>query len=311
MDFTDLNKACPKDPFPMPQIDQLVDATIGHSRISFLDAFKGYHQIPLALGDQEKTVFVTPIGNYHYKVMPFGLKNAESTYQRMMTRMFELQLGKNIELYIDDMVVKSKVVSKHVGDLRDIFEVLKKHKLRLNASMCSFSMGLGKFLGYMVSHRGIEVNPDQIKTINSLQPPRNPKEVQKLTGMTATLNRFISRSKDRCKPFFLLLNEWKGFEWTEDCALTFQQLKEYISRPPIISQPELDEVLFAYIVVASHTVSLILVRVDGGVQRPVYYASKYYIRPMSVTYHWRMPFWQWYTLHVNSPTTSNHTQLLS
>ena len=117
VDFTDLNKACPKDPFTIPKIDQLVDATVGHPRMSFLDAFQGYHQIPLALDDQEKTVFVTPIRNYHYKVMPFGLKNAGSTYQRMMTRMFESLLGKNIEIYIDDMVVKSKVVSEHLGDL--------------------------------------------------------------------------------------------------------------------------------------------------------------------------------------------------
>ena len=117
--------------------------------------------------------------------------------------MFEPQLGKIIEVYIDDMVVKSKVVSEHVGDLENIFEILRKHKLRLNASKCSFGVGSGKFLGYMVTHRGIEVNPDQIKAINSLQPPRNPKKVQKLTGMTTTLNRFISRSADRCKPFFL------------------------------------------------------------------------------------------------------------
>ena len=109
VDFTDINKACPKDPFPLPQIDQLVDATAGHSRISFLHAFQGYHQIPLAWGDQEKTYFVTPTGNYHYNVMPFVLKNVGATYQRMMTRMFKPQLGKNIEVYIDNMVVKSKV----------------------------------------------------------------------------------------------------------------------------------------------------------------------------------------------------------
>ena len=145
--------------------------------MSFLDAFQGYHQIPLASDDQEKTAFVTPIGNYHYKVMPFGLKNVGSTYQRMMTKMFEPQLRRSIEVYIDDMVVKSKLVSKHVGDLTNIFEILKKHKLRLNASKCSFGVGSGKFLGYMVTHRGIKVNPDQIKAINSLQPPRNPMEV--------------------------------------------------------------------------------------------------------------------------------------
>ena len=106
--------------------------------------------IPLASDDHEKTAFVTPIGNYHYKVMSFGLKNVGSTYQRMMTRI--PQLGKNIEVYIDDMVVKSKVVSEHVGDLENIFEILRKHKLCLNASKCSFGVRSGKFLGYIVTH---------------------------------------------------------------------------------------------------------------------------------------------------------------
>ena len=176
----------------MPKIDQLVDATVGHPRMSFLDAFQGYHQIPLALDDQEKTTFVTLVGNYHYKVMPFGLKNAGSTYHRMMTRMFESLLGKNMEIYIDDMVVKSKKVSEHLGDLQVVFEILKSYKLRLNASKCSFGGGSSKFLGYMVTHRGIEVNLDQIKAITNMQTPRNLKEVQKLTGMAAALNRFIS-----------------------------------------------------------------------------------------------------------------------
>ena len=216
VDFIDLNRACPKDPFPMPRIDQLVDATVGHPRMSFLDAFQGYHQIPLATDDQEKIAFVTLVGNYQYKVMPFGLKNAGSTYQRMMTKIFEPQLGKNVEVYIDDMVVKSKLVSEHLADLMNIFEILRRHRLRLNASKCSFGVGSGKFLGYMVTHRGIEVNPDQINAINSLQPPWNPKEVQKLTGMMAALNRFISRSAKRCRPFFLLLHKWKEFQWSEE-----------------------------------------------------------------------------------------------
>ena len=228
----------------------------------------------MALDDQEKTAFVTPIGNYHYKVMPFGLKNAGSTYQRMMTKMFESQLGKNIEIYIDDMMVKSKMVSEHLRDLRTIFEILINHKLRLNASKCSFGVGSSKFLGYMVTHRGIEVNPNQIKAINNLRSPRNPKEVQKLTGMAVALNRFISRSANRCRPFFLLINKWKGFEWTEECATAFQQLKDYLARPLIISSPELDEVFFSYIAVAPYAISLVLIRVDGGVQRLVYYVSK-------------------------------------
>ena len=115
------------------------------------------------------------------------------------------------------------MVSEHLEDLQVVFEILRSYKLRLNASKCSFGVGSGKFLGYMVIHRGIEVSPDQIKAINNMQTPRNPKEVQKLTGMTAALNRFISRSANRCRPFFLLINnKWKNFEWTKECAEAFQ-----------------------------------------------------------------------------------------
>ena len=146
-----------------------------------------------------------------------------------------------------------------MGDLGNIFEILRKHKLRLNASKYSFDVGLGKFLSYMVAYRGIGVNLDQIKAINSLQQLQNPKEIQKLTGMTAALNRFISRSADRYRPFFLLMNKWKGFEWAKECASAFQQLKEYLSQPPIMSSLEVDEVLFAYIAVALHAVSLVLI----------------------------------------------------
>ena len=126
----------------------------------------------------------------------------------------------------------------------------------------------------MVTNRGIEVNPDQIKTINSLQPPQNPKEVQKLTGMMAALNRFISRLAERCRPFFLLLHKWKEFQWFEDCVVAFQELKQYLSHPPIMSSPVVDEVLFAYIAIALYAISLMLIRVDSGIQQPVYYVSK-------------------------------------
>ena len=150
-------------------------------------------------------------------------------------------------------------MSEHLADLTSIFEILREHKLRLNASKCSFGVGSEKFLGYMVTHRGIKVNPDQIKAINNLQPSRNPKEVQKLTGMMAALNLFISRSAERCRPFFLLLHKWKEFEWFEECVMAFQELKQYLSHPPIMSSPVVDEVLFAYIAVALYAISLVLI----------------------------------------------------
>ena len=184
----------------------------------------------------------------------------------MMTKMFEPQLGKNVEVYIDDMVVKSKLVSEHVMDLISILEILREHKLRLNASKYSFGLGSGKYLGYVVTHRGTEVNPDQIKAINNLQPPQNPKEVQKLTRMMAALNRFIFRSVDRCRRFFLLLHKWKEFEWSKECVVAFQQLKQYLSYPPIMSSLVVDEVLFAYIAVAFYAISFVLIQVDSGIQ---------------------------------------------
>ena len=133
------------------------------------------------------------------------------------------------------MVVKSKKESKHLTDLEEVFTILRKHKLRLNIAKCSFGVGSGKFLGYMITHRGIEVNLDQIKPIHNLHPPRNPKEVQQLTGMTATLNKFISRSTDWRRPFFLLLHKWKDFAWTEECDRAFKDLKAYLAHPPVLS----------------------------------------------------------------------------
>ena len=124
VDFTDLNRACPKDPFPVPKIDQLVDATFRHLMMSFLDAFQGYHQISLAVEDQEKTTFISSDANYHYTVMPFGLKNVGATYQRMIMRMFRDKIGRIVEVYIDDIMVKSKKEQGHIDDLREIFEVL-------------------------------------------------------------------------------------------------------------------------------------------------------------------------------------------
>ena len=191
----------------MPKIDQLVNATCGHPRMSFLDIFQGYHQIALAAMDQEKTTFISLDTNYHYTVMPFGLKNVGATYQWMITRMFKDKIRRTVKVYINDMVVKYKQKMQHIGDLKEVFKVLRRHKLWLNAEKCSFGVGVGKFLGYLITNRGIEVNPDHIKAVKCLKPPSNPKEVQVLIGMLAALNRFISKFADRCRPFYQLLKK--------------------------------------------------------------------------------------------------------
>ncbi|XXG51512.1 hypothetical protein AAC387_Pa03g0060 [Persea americana] len=260
--------------FPLPKIDQLIDATAGHDRMSFLDAYRGYHQIPLYAADQEKTAFITPRGTYCYKVMPFGLKNTGATYQRLVTKMFQAQLGKTVEVYIDDMVVKSKRSQDHLTDLRQIFDILHQFQLKLNASKCAFGVGSGKFLGSLVTRRGIEANPDQITAIQELQCPTSAKQVQRLTGMAAALNRFISRASDKCRPFFQLLRKGSKFQWTSECSQALQQLKQYLSSPPLLLTPTFGEALFLYLSVSDHAVSSVLIKEDNGQQRPIYYTSK-------------------------------------
>ena len=160
VDFTDLNKVCPKDNYPLPRVDQLVDSTAGHRLLSFMDAFSRYNQIRMDETNQEKTSFVTSQGLFCYKVMPFGLKNAGVTYQRLVNHMFHPQIGRNVEVYVDDMLVKSQDEGIHLDDLQETFDTLQQYNMKLNPSKCAFGVSSGKFLGYMVSHRGIEANPD-------------------------------------------------------------------------------------------------------------------------------------------------------
>uniref|UniRef100_A0A2N9HY76 Uncharacterized protein n=1 Tax=Fagus sylvatica TaxID=28930 RepID=A0A2N9HY76_FAGSY len=202
VDFTDLNKACPKDPFPLPKIDQLVDSTAGHERMSFLDAFQGYHQIALRKEDQEKTAFITPRGVFCYKGVD------------------------------------------HMEDLEQVFGILRRHNLKLNASKCAFGVGSGKFLGFLVTQRGIEANPDQIAAIQGLQPPKNVRE------------------------------KGKSFAWSEESDRAFEQLKKYLSAPPLLSSPKEGEPLYIYLAVSDKAVSAAIIRDDSGEQRPVYYTSK-------------------------------------
>ena len=219
VDFTNLNCACPKDSFPLPRIDQLVDSTASHVLLTFMDAFSGYNQIRMSEEDQEKIAFVTSQGLYYYRVMPFGLKNAGVTYQRLVNQMFSKQIEQNMKVYVDDMLVKSKKAELHLDDLKETFNTLREYHMRLNPAKCVFEVSLGKFLGFMVSQRGIEPNPEKVKAILDMTSPRNVKEVQRLTGRVATLNRFVSRATNKCLPFFKTLKQ--AFQWTEECEEAF------------------------------------------------------------------------------------------
>ena len=175
IDFTDVNQACLKDRFPLPRIDLIVDVTAGHELLSFMDAFSGYNQIRMDPCDQEKTSFMTGQGNYCYQVMPFGLRNTGAIYQRLVNKMFQKQIGTSMEVYIDDMLVKSVKVELHVDHLAEAFQVLKDYKMKLNPTMCAFGVSTEKFLGFIVNSHRIEANPNKIKAVLDMQPPTNTK----------------------------------------------------------------------------------------------------------------------------------------
>ncbi|XP_074378382.1 uncharacterized protein LOC141719919 [Apium graveolens] len=226
VDFTDLNKACPKDSFPLPRIDQLVDSTA-------------------------------------------GLLNAGATYQRLVNKMFKHQLGKTMEAYVDDMLVKSKEARDHVRHLEEMFQILREYRMKLNPQKCVFGVESGKFLGFIINHRGIESNPAKIQALLEMRSPRRVKDVQSLTGRVAALNRFVSESSDKCQEFFKAIKgAGRNFKLSEECEEAFQNIKKHLSNPPMLSNPKAGETLILYLAVSDFAISAVLVREEDGVQLP-------------------------------------------
>ena len=201
---------CPKDEFPLPRIDTLVDAAAGSEMLSMLDCFSNYHQIFMKKLD-EKTSFTTPFDTYCYVRMPKGLRNAGCMFNRTIAAVLDTQLDRNISAYIDDVIARSKKREDHIADLRETFANLRKHGLKLNPEKCVFGVRRGKLLGCMIIERGIETNPVKIEAIRRMRPPSTKKEVQKLTGRLASLNRFILRSAEKSLPFFKVLKGTENF----------------------------------------------------------------------------------------------------
>ncbi|KAL0433973.1 UNVERIFIED_CONTAM: putative enzymatic polyprotein [Sesamum latifolium] len=247
IDFRDLNKVCPKDFYPLPRIDQLVDSTSGRELLSMIDASQGYHQIMLAPEDRKKVSFITSSGTFCYAAMPFGLKNAGATYQRLVDRIFRPQIGRNVEVYVDDMLVKSKKAEDHIADLEETFAVLRKYRLKLNPAKCAFEVQGGRFLGFMVTQRGIEVNPFKIKAILDMKAPSCINEVQRLTGRIAALSRFISKAAEKSLPFFKTLRKARTFEWDASCQRAFEELKNYLAGLPLLVKPSPGDTLYLYL----------------------------------------------------------------
>ncbi|XP_060210755.1 uncharacterized protein LOC132637725 [Lycium barbarum] len=244
VDYRDLNKASPKDNFPLPNIHILVDNCAKHEIQSFVDCYAGYHQILMDEEDAEKTAFTTPWGTYCYRVMPFGLKNAGATYMRAMTTILHNMMHREIEVYVDDVIIKSKTQADHVRDLRNFFERLRKYNLKLNPAKCAFGVPSGKLLGFIVSQRGIELDPSKLTTT--------------------------------CEPIFKLLKKDGAIKWTDECQEAFDKIKEYLSNPPVLVPPEPGRPLFLYLSVMDNSFGCVLGQHDatGKKEQTIYYLSK-------------------------------------
>jgi hypothetical protein len=213
----------------------------------------------MAREDKEKTAFITPCDVYCYICTPFGLKNAGATFQRLMRKALGAQMGRNVEAYVNDIIVKTHESHTFIEDLEETFANLRKVNIKLNPAKCAFGVPSGKLLGFLVSHRGIEANPDKVKAIEEMRPPRNLKEMQWLTGCMAALGRFIARSGEKTLPFFKLMKCTGKFEWTPEATKAFTELKKYLTSPPIMVAPMFHEPLLLYIVATPRTASTVLV----------------------------------------------------
>jgi ribonuclease HI len=275
VDFRDLNRACPKDDFPIPVTEMVIDATTGYGALSFMDGFSGYNQIKMDECDAIDTAFRTPRGNFHYTVMPFGLKNAGSTYQRAMTHVLDGLIHKSVECYVDDIVVKTRERGGHPEDLRVVFERLRKHHLKMNPLKCAFAVQSGVFLGFVVHHRGIEIQPKSIKAIIQMPSPQNLKDLKSLQGKLAYIRRFISNLSGRIQPFSKLMKKGAPFVWDEQCQNAFENIKRYLLNPPTLAAPIKGRPLILYISAQESSLGALLAQHnDEGKEVACYYLSR-------------------------------------
>lgn len=271
-DFTDLNKACPKDTYPLPNIDRLVDEVSRYQVLIFLDAYSGYNQIPMYQLDSEKTAFITERSTYCYTVMSFGLKNAGATYQRLMDKVFRNQIGRCMEVYVDDMVVRSRSVEAHNKDLEEVFEQVRKYGMRLNPTKCMFGVSAGRFLGFMLTTRGIEANLDKCRAILEMRSPHNLKEVKRLVGRLTSLSRFIPKLSERIKPILAIMKK-SSQGWNKECEEAFEEVKRILIEPPVMGRPEPGHELQIFLAVIEEAISATLVQ-EQPQFRLIYFVSR-------------------------------------
>ncbi|XXG42081.1 hypothetical protein AAC387_Pa01g2429 [Persea americana] len=252
IDYRDLNGACSKDEFPLP-----------------------IPEIKMHPEDEKHTSFRTPFGVYCYTVMPFGLKNAGATYQRAMMKIFQDMQHKTVECYVDDLAVKSQRKEDRLKDLQEVFLRLCKHKLRMNPLKCFFGVSSRKFLGFIVWKAGIELDPTKVKAILEMPSPRTLRELKGLQRRLAYIRRFISNLSRKCRPFSRLMKKGVDFVWVAECEAAFQDIKSYLTKPPVLAAPTTGKPFILYTRALNYSLGALLAQEnDGGKETALYYLSR-------------------------------------
>jgi hypothetical protein len=271
------------DGYPMPVADLLVDAAARHKVISFMDGNAGYNQIFMAIEDVSKTAFRCPghIGLFEWIVMTFEWKNAGATYQRAMNYIFHELIGKIVEIYIDDVVIKSLDHESHLNDVRKTLECTTKQWLKMNPNKCAFGVSAGELLGVLVHEGGIEVGKKSMKDIDEVVPPTNLKELQSLLGKINFVRRFISNLSQKVLPFSPLLRIKKDqkFVWGDEQQKAFNEIKEYMKEPQVLVPPQLNKPFKLYVVADAQTIGSALIQEFEGKERVVAYLSRKLLDP--------------------------------
>jgi hypothetical protein len=262
VDYQNLNEAMPKNEYPMPIADVLINSASGNKVISFLDGNVGYNQIFMAEEDISKTTFrcLGFVGLFEWVIMTFGLKNTGATYQQAMNLIFHDLLGVMLEVYIDDIVVKSAGFNKHLADLRVLFKRMGKYGLKMNRLKCNFGVSAGKFLGFIVHEKGIQVDPKKVLSLSKLEEPTCKRDMQKLLGKVNYLRRFISNQAGRVETFlpFIRLKHKKEFVWGPEQKVAFERIKAYLANPPVLRASKVGEMFILYITAQPGVIGIVL-----------------------------------------------------
>ncbi|GKA63347.1 reverse transcriptase domain-containing protein [Tanacetum coccineum] len=277
VDFTNLNKACPKDCYPLPEIDWKVESLCGYPIKCFLDAYKGYHQIQMVEKDEEKPAFHTSQGVFYYTKMPFRLKNAGATYPRLVDKAFNRQIRKNLEVYVDDLVIKSHSEAEVVRDIEETFRTLRKINMKLKPKKCTFGAAEGMFLGHNISREGIQAYNEKTQAVINMPSPQTLKEVQSLNENLASVNRFLSKAAEKSLPFFKTLKRCikkSDFVWTEEAERALKDMKKQMAKLPTLTAPIEGETLIMYLSAVDEAVSAVLLAERGDRKMPIYFLGR-------------------------------------